>query len=210
MRFADLDAVTVDGYGTLLTLADPVSKLRRALSERGVERTPAEVERAFAAEASYYRPLSHLGRDEASLFELRRDCVAVFLEAIGADLEPASFVTPYVTALEFTPLPGSVATLENLTRRGLRLAVVSNWDCSLPLHLAALGLDRFFSAVVTSAEAGRPKPDPAAFWLALERLDVGPKRALHVGDGSEDEEGARAAGMRFARAPLAAAFEGWE
>jgi HAD superfamily hydrolase (TIGR01509 family) len=209
MRFAELDAVTVDGYGTLLTLANPVSKLRRALAKRGFERTASEVERAFAAEASYYRPRSHLGHDEVSLFELRRDCVAVFLEAVDANLDPASFVTPYITALEFTALPGAVGTLEKLTGQGLRLAVVSNWDCSLPLHLSRLDLDRLFSTVVTSADVGRPKPDPAPFRLALERLDVQPERALHVGDESEDEEGARAAGMRFAPAPLTAAFESW-
>jgi HAD superfamily hydrolase (TIGR01509 family) len=210
MRFADLDAVTVDGYGTLLTLTDPVPKLQRALAERGIERTAAEIEQAFAAEASYYRPRSHLGHDEASLAELQRDCVAVFLEAVGAGLDPASFVTPYMTALEFSAVPNAVGTLEDLGRNGLRLAVVSNWDCSLPLQLTKLGLDRFFSTVVTSAEIGHPKPDPAPFRLALERLGVQPERALHVGDGTEDEEGARAAGMRFAPAPLAAAFEGWE
>jgi FMN phosphatase YigB (HAD superfamily) len=38
--------------------------------------------------------------------------------------------------------------------------------------------------------------------LALERLGVPPGRALHVGDEPADEEAARAAGMRFAWAPL--------
>jgi putative hydrolase of the HAD superfamily len=62
---------------------------------------------------------------------------------------------------------------------------------------------------VTSAEAGAAKPDPAAFRLALGRLRVEPERALHVGDEAEDAEGATAAGMHFAEAPLSAAFEGW-
>ena len=53
------------------------------------------------------------------------------------------------------------------------------------------------------------KPDPAAFSLALGRLRVEPERALHVGDEGEDAEGAAAAGIRFAEAPLSAAFEGW-
>ena len=33
MRFADLDAVTVDGYGTLLTLLDPVPRLVGSLAD---------------------------------------------------------------------------------------------------------------------------------------------------------------------------------
>ena len=87
--------------------------------------------------------------------------------------------------------------------------MVANWDSALPIHLARLALDRYFSTVVTSAEAGAPKPDPAPFRLALERLGVDAGRALHVGDEQADELGAAAAGMRFAPAPLASAFQGW-
>ena len=89
------------------------------------------------------------------------------------------------------------------------LAVAANWDCSLRGHLERLGVDGLFSAVVTSAEAGAAKPDPAVLRLALERLGADPGRALHVGDEDVDEEAARAAGMRFAPAPLETAFTGW-
>ena len=34
MRFAELDAVTVDGYGTLVRLLDPVPSLVRSLAKR--------------------------------------------------------------------------------------------------------------------------------------------------------------------------------
>jgi len=61
--------------------------------------------------------------------------------------------------------------------------------------------------VVTSAQAGAPKPDPAVFTLALELLGVQPSRALHVGDSDADEAGGSAAGMQFAPAPLAQAVE---
>ena len=62
---------------------------------------------------------------------------------------------------------------------------------------------------MTTAEAGAPKPEPAVFRLALERLGVEPGRALHVGDEPGDEEGARRPGCASRRAPLATAFEGW-
>jgi HAD superfamily hydrolase (TIGR01509 family) len=65
-----------------------------------------------------------------------------------------------------------------------------------------LGVAPLVDTIVTSAEAGAAKPDPAIFRLALERLRVQPERALHVGDEPLDEEGARAAGMHFAPAPL--------
>jgi putative hydrolase of the HAD superfamily len=209
MRFADLDAVTVDGYGTLLTLLDPVPSLVGSLAEHGVDRDPEVVASAFAAEVAYYRPEAVRGRDADSLAELRRDCAGVFLRAADAPLEPEAFVDSFMAAIRFEAIPGAVDTLASLRARGVELAVVSNWDVGLPEHLERLGIAHLFSTVVTSAEAGAAKPDPAAFGLALGRLGVEPGRALHVGDETEDAEGAAAAGMRFAEAPLATAFEGW-
>ena len=114
-----------------------------------------------------------------------------------------------MASIRFEAITGAIETLEGLRRRGIALAVVSNWDVGLAEHLERIGADRLFSAVVTSAEAGAAKPDPAAFRLALERLRVEPARALHVGDEDEDERGAVSAGMQFAPAPLATAFAGW-
>jgi putative hydrolase of the HAD superfamily len=209
MRFADLDAVTVDGYGTLVTLRDPAGALVRALAEHGVERSEEDAAAAFAAEASYYRPRSHLGRDDSSLAELRRECVAVFLREARAALDPDTFVEAFIGALRFEPVAGARETLGQLRARGLRLAVVANWDRSLHEHLEQLGLAELFDTIVTSAEAGAAKPDPAPFRLALERLGVQANRSLHVGDEPADEEGARAAGMHFAPAPLQTAFQGF-
>jgi putative hydrolase of the HAD superfamily len=200
---AGLDAVTIDAYGTLVTIRDPVPALRRALAARGVDRSQDEVAAAFAEEARYYVGRSHEGADEASLALLRRDCAEVFLHALGADVEPESFAADYVGALRFAPLPGVREAVGELAAMGLRLAVVSNWDIALTGYLETLGLREHFTAIVTSAEAGAPKPDPRIFELALERLRTPAARALHIGDAEADELGARAAGMRFAPPPLA-------
>ena len=89
-----------------------------------------------------------------------------------------------------------VATLEELQRRELQLAIVSNWDSYLPKLLAALELDRFFRVVAVSAIEEVGKPDPEIFRRACARLNVYPTESLHVGDSvTEDYEGARAAGL---------------
>jgi HAD superfamily hydrolase (TIGR01509 family) len=209
MRFAELDAVTVDGYGTLLTVADPVPPLDRALRERGVERETAALRRAFAAEVAYYRPRAWSGRDERSLAALRLECARVFLEAAEVELEAESFVDAFMGSIVLQPLPGALETLADLRARGLGLAVVSNWDIGLAEQLERIGAASLFTTIVTTAEAGAGKSDPAVFLLALERLGVRPARGLHVGDEDEDERGALAAGMRFAPAPLATAFADW-
>jgi len=79
----------------------------------------------------------------------------------------------------------------------VRLAVVSNWDCSLPAVLASLGVADRFDAICASAPVGAAKPDPAIFHHALGLLGVRPENALHCGDSLDaDCAGARAAGLR--------------
>jgi putative hydrolase of the HAD superfamily len=202
MRFAELDAVTLDAHGTLLEVADPVPALDRALRERGVERSADAIGAAFAEEGAYYRPRSFRGRDDESLERLRHECATVFLGALDCELEPDEFVAAFIGSIRFDPVPGTREALLRLRRRGLALAVVSNWDATLPAHLSELGLDPLLDAVVTSAAAGVAKPDPAPFQHALDLLGVRAERTLHVGDDPVDEQGARGAGLRFAAAPL--------
>jgi HAD superfamily hydrolase (TIGR01509 family) len=197
------EAVTIDAYGTLVSLRDPVPALQRALAERGVERDEDTVRRAFASEVAFYRPRSHAGRDDESLAALRAECARVFTEAAGADLD--GFADAFSAAIAFDELPGARAACAELRDAGLALAVVSNWDVGLHEHLARLELDRAVDAVVTSAEVGAPKPAPDVFLEALARLGASPERAVHVGDDATDETGALSAGMRFEPAPLAAA-----
>jgi HAD superfamily hydrolase (TIGR01509 family) len=209
MHFAELDAVTVDGYGTLVRLRDPIPLFQGQLQERGVSCDADAIRAGFEAEVAYYRPNALLGRDPQTLADLRLECTQIFLEGAGVQLEPASFVDAFMASIVLEPIEGAVETIRSLRGRGLEVAVVSNWDIGLSEQLERLGLAVLFTAITTTAEAGAPKPDPAVFRLALERLGVHPSRALHVGDEPGDEDGAAAAGMRFAHAPLATAFAGW-
>jgi HAD superfamily hydrolase (TIGR01509 family) len=198
---AEVDAVTLDAYGTLVTILDPVPTLVDALAERGVER-PAEVVLAgFRAESAHYTPRASEGRDEEGLARLQRDSARVFLGAVEADLDPEEFAPAYAGAMHFEVLPGVVESLEHLRALGLSLAVVGNWDLTLHRHLRDLGLDSLFAAVVHAAG----KPAPGGLLQALDRLGVEPARALHIGDDEADEQAAAAAGMHFAPAPVTGA-----
>lgn len=198
----EIRAVTVDAFGTLLELEDPIERLRAALAAQGIDRDSEDVARAFAAEVAHYVPRSVLGRGEASLATLRRECVAVFLGELEADLDAAAFVGPFVGALVFRPVAGADDALKRLRLAGLRLACVANWDYLLPYHVARAGFVSAFETIVSSAEAGAAKPDPKIFQVALGRLGVKPAQAMHVGDEDVDREGALAAGLRFEPAPL--------
>jgi FMN phosphatase YigB (HAD superfamily) len=201
MNLADLDAVTLDAHGTLVTLADPVPELMNVLSERGVERSEQSVLAGFRTEAAHYAPRASEGHDEASLARLQRECAGVFLGAVGADLDPDEFAPAYVGALHFHVLPGVFESLEQLRAVGLELAVVANWDLSLQRLLGEVGLAAYFRIVVHAAQ----KPAPDGLLRALGKLQVDPARALHIGDDDADRGAAAAAGMRFAPTPVPAA-----
>jgi len=201
VRALDLDAVTLDAHGTLVRLDDPVPALLNALGDRGVERTPAAVLAGFRTEVAHYAPRVSQGRDEASLARLQQECAGVFLDAIDAELDPEEFAPVYVGALRFEVLPGVFEALDRLRALGLALAVVANWDLSLPRLLEEVGLAHYFPVVVHAAR----KPAPDGLLRALADLHSAPTRALHIGDGDADREAAAAAGMRFAPTPVPAA-----
>jgi putative hydrolase of the HAD superfamily len=95
------------------------------------------------------------------------------------------------------PFPDVLATLSELRRRGLALAVVSNGRVDTQqAKLERLGLMPFLDAVLISEGEGVRKPDVKIFARALERLGVAAGAAWHVGDHPvADVAGAHAAGL---------------
>jgi putative hydrolase of the HAD superfamily len=58
------------------------------------------------------------------------------------------------------------------------------------------GMDRFFTSIITSEEAGVKKPDPGIFRYALQKTEANAADSLMIGDDLEvDMGGARAIGM---------------
>jgi HAD superfamily hydrolase (TIGR01509 family) len=195
---AALDGVTIDAFGTLVTLRDPIPALTDALAERNIERDRDTVAHGFHIEVAHYTEHSATGHDEAGLERLQRDCARVFLDAVDSDLDAADFAPAYAAAMRFDVLAGVVPALERLRSLGLELAVVANWDLTLQRMLGDVGLDGYFDVTVHAAR----KPAPDGIRRALAALQVDPARALHVGDDEVDELAARAAGVHFRPAPL--------
>ena len=185
----------LDALGTLVALEPPAPRLREALAAEGLEVTLADARRAFAAEIAYYLEHHLEGHDAVALEDLRDRCAAVLGTLLG--LEPSRVRAPMLAALRFSAFEDAAPALVELRSRGLALVVVSNWDCSLPEVLAAAELATLVDGVVSSAEAGAAKPDPAPFRRGLELAGVAAEEALHVGDSPENDlAGARAAGVR--------------
>jgi putative hydrolase of the HAD superfamily len=113
------------------------------------------------------------------------------LEALVADLHVASKT---YTLEPYDEVPDVLAELR---RRGLTLAICSNWDWDIDRAVTGAGLAGLVDVVVTSARAGARKPHPRIFRDTLDRCAVEPAETLFVGDTfAPDVEGPVAMGMR--------------
>ncbi|MGI8945066.1 MAG: HAD family hydrolase [Thermoleophilaceae bacterium] len=196
---ASVRAVLLDALGTLVELDEPQTRLRAALRETvGADVGAEAAARGLAAEIAHYRANHLQGRDTAGLEALRDDCAAVLRDALGMPgLELATVRAAMLEALELRVFPDAAPALRGLRERGIRLVVVSDWDCSLARRLERAGLAGLLDGVVSSAVVGEAKPSPAVFRAGLELAGTGPGDALHVGDSvRRDVGGAGAAGVR--------------
>lgn len=95
--------------------------------------------------------------------------------------------------------PDVLPTLEELRRRGYRLAAVTNRGYGGPKfteEVRELGLKRLFEAMVVSCDVGYLKPHPRIYQVALEELDIEGEEAAMVGDNLRaDVEGAKTLGL---------------
>ncbi|KAF5972020.1 had-superfamily protein [Fusarium coicis] len=82
--------------------------------------------------------------------------------------------------------PGSIETLARLREHGYRLAIITNGQIQDQADKAkAIGVDLLIEHIITSEEAGYPKPDVRIFQYALDKLSFG--SAYMVGDSIESD-----------------------
>lgn len=114
----------------------------------------------------------------------------------------AAGVVAYRRAREaaLKPYPHVTATLMELTKRGIKLAILSDAPTREAwLRVCYMNLHHIFMTAVTFDDTGERKPSPKPFLKVLDLLQVEPQEALMVGDWAErDIVGAKAVGMRTA------------
>ena len=85
-----------------------------------------------------------------------------------------------------TLYPDVKPALSSLAQR-FKLGLVANAGAAAKKALRRDGLDRFFSVIILSEEAGIEKPDEAIFRLTLEHAGVPADRAIHVGNRLDND-----------------------
>lgn len=95
-------------------------------------------------------------------------------------------------------LPGVKSTLGRLQQLGFVLAAVTNSEHPaevLRQRLAQLGLEFTFTAVISSSDLRRTKPDPACYQAALDAMQLPAGQVAFVGHDAAELAGAAAVGM---------------
>lgn len=201
------DAITFDFYNTLAYHRAGPGRGRMLMSwlaEHGFTSDPWEHQvlydvferhgRDYDPDATGGARLRYLERFVTTLFQRLNICASA--EAVQEHAtELWQLLGPSCLAL----FPDVQPVLARLKAAGLKLAIVSNWQCGLHPFCKELGLTRFVEHVIASAEVGSAKPDAGIFLEACRRLQVQPDRVLHVGDTlSDDVEGGLGVGMQVA------------
>jgi len=196
--------ITFDAYGTLLHLESPFELLRQQLIGYGLDAPIHVVTEAFLREMVYYR-LNHMkGGDAVNLLDLRLRCAEVLFDALSemgypCRLNPYERLRILMDSIRFRLFADVAPVLSWCAASGLRTAVISNWDCTLPAILRELCPSHRFKAVMVSAIEGVDKSGPELFLKAGKLLELPASSILHVGDDPDhDLESAMEAGFQAA------------
>jgi HAD superfamily hydrolase (TIGR01509 family) len=96
-----------------------------------------------------------------------------------------------------TPLPDSIALLDELAERGVPLYGLSNMSAPVfALLKSRYGHWNRFRGIVVSGEVGLVKPDPEIFHHLVERHDLVPAETVFIDDHLPNIESARRLGFR--------------
>lgn len=198
---AAIDTVLLDAGGVLLLPHHDII-VEHVLGDIGVE-----VDADFLDRAHYHgaHSLTEWPADDEALYERWNH---TYLEHLGVETTDENLERLGVAFKRFDMwtrvAPGAREGLRAIAATGVKMAIVSNADGQVEQILRETELCQVgpgpgveMGTICDSTVVGYSKPDPTIFEIALDRLEVGPDRAVHVGDiVGADVKGALAAGVR--------------
>ena len=169
-------AVLFDWDGTLVDSAERTYRCYvRVFSAYGIGYDHDDFERTYSPD--WYRTYEHVGLQPEHWPEADARWLSCY------ETEASELVPGRTRCWSGSPPRGS-------SRGWCRAAT----EAACAARSQALGLERFFGAVVCGGETARRKPDPEPLLAALERLGLLPAETAYVGDSPEDVAMAKAAG----------------
>jgi putative hydrolase of the HAD superfamily len=199
--------VLIDAAGTLIEPAEPVEAIyQQVFSKYGWEVEAAPLRKSFRATFGGLGDPHFSGHPDGDAAErawwrevVRRTGLAVGIEPEGEVFDGCfeELFEYYASGKAWAVFPEVEEVLDELRARGVKLAVVSNFDRRLHRVLAELDLAAKFDLILTSADVSSRKPSPTLLEVAMDRLAQPPAATRLVGDSHEADGGAaEAAGVQ--------------
>ena len=94
------------------------------------------------------------------------------------------------------PHPATVAVLDELRAREVRLYALTNWSAeTFPIAIQRFEFLGWFEDILVSGSEGVVKPDTAIYDLAIERFEIEPHRTVFIDDAPANVAAAARAGF---------------
>jgi HAD superfamily hydrolase (TIGR01509 family) len=173
------------------------------------------VDSAAANHAAYSRALlevgARIGPDEVSRAAAGRhwrEFLPTLLRDAGVQSDPAAVARRkgelYRETLGELRINSALLSLAKSVRPFIKTVLVTTASAeSAQAILGHFDLDEMFDIVITGDDVTRHKPDPQAYELALERLEVKPRECLAFEDSDVGVASAEAAGVAVVRVAFA-------
>jgi beta-phosphoglucomutase family hydrolase len=193
---APIRAVLFDLDGLLANTEELHSEAwRRTLAEQGLPITKEEYAELWIRRGwGISEVLEHLGREGRLPPDRKVDREAL--------LERKDEIFRRLAEGRLRLLPGAKELLEELSRGGVRLGLVSSARRNaVEFVLQKLDLRRYFDVVIAQEDTPRTKPHPDPFLRAAQELGVRPEECVVIEDAEKGVIAARRAGMRVIAVP---------
>lgn len=180
-------------FGSISTLADTSELQREAFNE------------AFADQGldwhwdrDRYRELLARNGGQGRIAEYA-DSVGQAVDAAAVHHAKSEIFQRMLASSELRPRPGVADTIRDAKARGLGVALVTTTSrANITALLDGLGAELppgAFDVVIDATDVETPKPDPAAYLLAVARLGASASDCVAVEDNVGGAEAARSAGV---------------
>ena len=201
--------IFLDAVGTLFGVRGSVGEIYQQFAiQWGIDVCPTTVNKAFFQSFKAAPPMAFPGVQPAKIpeleFEWWCDIAAETYKKVGvfdqfSDFRKffAELYDYFTTAAPWFVYPDVKPALTQWREKGIKLAVLSNFDSRLYPVLAALKLTDFFADITISTKVGAAKPDRKIFAAALQKCNFSVEEVVHIGDSlTADYEGAINVGIK--------------
>jgi 2-haloacid dehalogenase len=142
-----------------------------------------------------YTWLRNSMREYQDFWRVTEDALSYAAKQTGVTLDPAHGKRLMAAYLELKPWPDVAAIIDELHRRGLRLALLTNWTATMQRAcLQGAGLETTFEFQLSTDRVRAYKPDPAAYGMGPDAFGLEKREIAFVAFGGWDAAGAKAFG----------------